>query len=320
MHRLKVLITGISGFIGRSLVEEIVNSNLPWKVHGIDVKEPVFNKQEYRKHIVFSKVDIRDKSEVKAYFAKNQFDGVIHLAAISRVLDAENDKDNCIATNLNGTKYVIESVANKPETWFVFGSSREVYGEQNLFPVKESAEKRPINIYGECKLKGELLVKELIRKYAILRFSNVYGNNYDIEGRVIPAFVRRAKNDEPLYLEGGNQIIDFTFVSDTVTSIIRTADLLQNKKIQAEEIHISPGIGNRITDIIACLEQELGKKLDVQIREKRSYDVQRFVGDPSKRKAILDNSDFVTLSQGIQLYLKSSEEIKHLTTNNSIHR
>ena len=157
-------------------------------------------------------------------------------------------------------------------------------------------------------MKGELLVKEMIRQYSILRFSNVYGNNYDIGGRVIPAFVMRAKNDEPLCLEGGNQIIDFTYIGDTVASIIRTVDLLQKKKIQAEELHISPGIGNKITDIIAFLEQEWGKKLDVRIREKRNYDVQRFVGDSTKRKAILGNADFVTLSQGIQLYFGSAQE------------
>ncbi len=300
MHRLKILITGISGFIGRSLVEEIVNNNLPWDIYGIDNKEPVFNDSRYRKHVVFTKVDIRGESEVKAFFAKNQFNGVIHLAAVSRVVDAENDKNNCIATNLNGTKYVVESVANSPESWFVFGSSREVYGEQNLFPVKESAEKRPINIYGECKLKGELLVKGLIRQYAILRFSNVYGNNYDIDGRVVPAFVRQAINDEPLCLEGGNQIIDFTYIGDTVASIIRTADLLQNKKIQAEEMHISPGIGNKITDIILYLEKLLNKKLTVTIGEKRVYDVECFIGDSSHRIDVLGDGKFVNLFEGIK--------------------
>ena len=39
MHRLRLLITGISGFIGRSLVEEIVNRKLPWDIYGIDIKK-----------------------------------------------------------------------------------------------------------------------------------------------------------------------------------------------------------------------------------------------------------------------------------------
>lgn len=41
MPGLNLLITGVSGFIGRSLVEEIVNRNLPWNIYGIDIKNPV---------------------------------------------------------------------------------------------------------------------------------------------------------------------------------------------------------------------------------------------------------------------------------------
>lgn len=305
MCKLKILITGISGFIGRSLVEEIVNQGLSWDIYGIDIKEPIFNDSKHREHINFTMVDIRDVYAVKIYFDKNHFDGVIHLAAISRVVDAENDKKNCVATNLNGTKYVVENVAKQSNSWFILGSSREVYGEQKELPVKESAKKSPINIYGECKLLGEILTKEFIKRYAILRFSNVYGNNYDIDGRVIPTFVKRAIQNEILYLEGGSQIIDFTYIGNTIECIIKTIELLQNNSIQNEEIHISPGVENKITDIIVCLEKLLNKKINVEIREKRNYDVVRFIGDSSHRLDILKTSEFKNLSEGISLYLQS---------------
>lgn len=305
MYLKNVLITGISGFIGRSLVEAIVDSKLPWNIYGIDIKPPLFNDSKYLENIVFDTVDIRNRKAVAEYFATRKFDGVIHLAAVSRVVDAENDKENCIRTNLYGTQYLLENIALTPETWVIFGSSREVYGEQKLLPVKESAAKKPINIYGECKLKGELLVKELITKYAILRFSNVYGNSYDIDGRVIPAFFKRATNGKTLFLEGGNQIIDFTHIDDTTNSIIKVAKLLQEGAISTEEIHISPGNENKITDIIACLETYLGKKLNVEIREKRNYDVVRFIGDPSHRLAILGNSTLKTLNEGIAIMISS---------------
>lgn len=305
MYLKNVLITGISGFIGRSLVEAIVDSKLPWNIYGIDIKPPRFNDSKYLENIVFDTVDIRNRKAVAEYFATRKFDGVIHLAAVSRVVDAENDKENCIRTNLYGTQYLLENIALTPETWVIFGSSREVYGEQKLLPVKESAAKKPINIYGECKLKGELLVKELITKYAILRFSNVYGNSYDIDGRVIPAFFKRATNGKTLFLEGGNQIIDFTHIDDTTNSIIKVAELLQEGTISTEEIHISPGNENKITDIIACLETYLGKKLNVEIREKRNYDVVRFIGDPSHRMAILGNTTFKTLTEGIAIMINS---------------
>lgn len=308
MSGLNLLITGVSGFIGRSLVEEIVNRNLPWHIYGIDIKEPCFNDSKYLKNIVFDILDIRNPNAVGEYFANKRFDGVIHLAAVSRVVDAEKDKENCINTNLYGTKNILENVAKTSDTWMVFGSSREVYGEQNQFPVKESSEKKPINIYGRCKLEGEILVQQLIRRYIILRFSNVYGNNYDINGRVIPAFVDHALNDEPLYLEGGGQIIDFTHISDTVMCIIKAAELLQSNVIEKEEIHICPGCENRITDIISCLSSCLNKKLRVLYRAKRSYDVNKFIGDPAKRKEILSDVEFISLNKGIMLLLESEKK------------
>lgn len=305
MHRLKILITGISGFIGRSLVEEIVNRNLPWDIYGIDIKEPVFNDAKYLQHIGFNIVDIRNEMAVKHYFESKTFDGVIHLAAVSRVVDAEKDKKRCIETNYNGTKYIVENVAKNPDTWLVFGSSREVYGEQTIFPVKELAVKKPINIYGECKLKGEILIEDLIKKYIILRFSNVYGNNYDIKGRVIPAFIKQALENKTLFLEGGNQIIDFTFIGDTINSIIKSIELLQTNKTISEKIHISPGEENKITDIISYLELFLDKKLEVKTREKRNYDVVRFIGDSSHRIEILGENKFTSLKEGIKLLLSN---------------
>lgn len=307
MSNINLLITGISGFIGRSLVEEIVNRKLSWTIYGVDIKKPCFNDNKYLKYVVFDTLDIRDPKAVCEYFANKKFDGVIHLAAVSRVVDAEKDKENCIKTNLFGTKNLLENVSKVPETWLIFGSSREVYGEQNQFPVKESAEKKPINTYGICKLKGELLVKKLIKRHIILRFSNVYGNNYDILGRVIPTFVRCALNNETLCLEGGEQIIDFTHISDTVDCVIKAADKLQSKALETADIHVCPGDENKITEIILYLSNYLKKELKVSYQKGRSYDVNKFIGDPTKRIEILCDKEFIPLKKGIYLLLESEK-------------
>lgn len=307
MHRLKLLITGISGFIGRSLVEEIVNLELPIDIYGIDIKQPLFHNPLYLQRITFSIVDIRDKEALNTYFIDKHFDGVVHLAAISRVVDAENDKPTCVAVNLQGTKYLVDILAKSTDTWLIFGSSREVYGEQKQFPVKESAPKQPVNIYGECKLGGEQYIKQNLKRYAILRFSNVYGNDYDIEGRVIPTFVKRALTNRILYLEGGEQTIDFTHISDTVSCISDTIRLLQTNQIITEEMHISPGKTNKITDIICYLEHITGRKLNTCIRDKRHYDVEHFVGDSSHREQILGKKSFICLKDGIEQMIAQSK-------------
>lgn len=307
MNKINVLVTGISGFIGRSLVEEIINRKLPWNIYGIDIKEPCFNNNKYLDSINFDILDIRDSEAVEEYFESKRFDGVIHLAAISRVVDAEKDKENCINTNLFGTKYLLDNVSKVSDTWVIFGSSREVYGEQNQFPVKETAEKKPINIYGICKLVGEIIVKKQIKRHVILRFSNVYGNNYDIISRVIPAFVTSALKDETLYIEGGEQTIDFTHISDTVTCLIRTAELLQSRALETGDFHICPGNENKITDIISCLSDYLNREIKVSYLKGRSYDVNKFVGDPTKRKEILCDKEFISLKEGVLLLLESMD-------------
>ncbi|MDY5030102.1 SDR family oxidoreductase, partial [Hallerella succinigenes] len=202
------------------------------------------------------------------------------------------------------TKYIATAAAENRSSWFIFGSSREVYGEQKNFPVSENADLLPLNIYGFYKLEGERIVKASFEKYCVLRFSNVYGNAYDIPKRVIPKFVQTALQGGELTLEGGAQIIDFTFIDDTVKSIIRCMEFLDAGKIKKETIHILPGRENRITDIIDIL-REKQMYFSVLKKDARSYDVQQFLGNSNHMRDVLelDPSNFVTLEEGIDKYL-----------------
>ena len=301
--RITILITGVSGFIGRSLAEEIVNRNLPWEIYGIDIKEPVFNDSKYRELVKFSQIDIRDENAVRMFFESNHFDGVIHLAAVSRVVDAEKNKENCLQTNYLGSKFIVDNVAKQLKTWMVFGSSREVYGEQTIFQVKESARKTPINIYGECKLKGELLVSERLTNYIILRFCNVYGNNYDIGERVIPSFVKKAIKGETLRLEGGDQIIDFTHINDTVDTIISSVELLIRDGNVQEVSHVSPGKGCHIRELVSIIENYIGRSCKIIQTPSRYYDVQCFIGDPTHRMHLFGNKNFVDIEEGVRVMM-----------------
>ena len=110
-----------------------------------------------------------------------EIDGILHLAAISRVIDAEFNKNECTRVNVLGTKNILNQAPSLNCKWFIFGSSREVYGEPNSFPVEEKGGVNPINYYGIEKVNGENLVEESCNKnnmaHSILRFSNVYGHS-----------------------------------------------------------------------------------------------------------------------------------------------
>jgi nucleoside-diphosphate-sugar epimerase len=296
----KILITGALGFIGRSLIDHLISFDNDFEIHGIDIKDFPEDATYLKNKIQFQQLDIRSYEEVNLYFNKNKFDGIIHLAAVSRVKDAEDDKQNCINTNFFGTKYLIECVSKNKNTWVIFSSSREVYGEPRMMPVSESAEKTPLNIYGFYKLEGERLVEKHIDNFFILRFSNVYGNLYDIPDRVIPKFIHNALNGKELVLEGGGQIIDFTHISDTVSSITKCIEFLSSGKQYKEDLHILPGRENKITDLIEIIETEIGRKIKIKQNEKRNYDVEKFIGNNQKRKSILGDIEFLTLKEGVQ--------------------
>ena len=310
MKDKKILVTGGLGFIGRTLLEALITKNCGAKLYAIDIKDMPKDADLLRHNVDFQRLDIRDEIAVKNYIKNKNFDGIVHLAAVSRVVDAEKDKQNCIKTNFKGTKYIAEAAAENPDCWMIFGSSREVYGEQNVLPVAENAELLPMNIYGFYKLEGERIIKSTVKRYCILRFSNVYGNDYDIPTRVIPAFVRTAMSGGEITLEGGSQVIDFTHINDTVQAIIKCMQMLDSKRFESETIHVLPGVANKITDIIDIL-REMGLRFSVKVNPPRNYDVQRFVGNPSHLRETLGNVAVTDLRTGIKKLLEIYQRSSH---------
>lgn len=301
---MKILITGGSGFIGATLTQELLKLG-----HNVTVIDKIENPHllQMNPNIHFFKFDICDRENLLNVFNNSNFNGIVHLAAVSRVIDAENNKEECIRTNIGGINNLLSSIEKTNQNpWLIFGSSREVYGEQKELPVKESATKNHVNIYGKSKLEGEKLfdtyAKDKNLSLAILRFSNVYGNKYDIKTRVVPRFIKAIHSGEDVIIEGGDQIIDFTHIDDTIHSIIKTIDYLNIKKTNIiEDFHILPGIGWSLHRLIEIIENNLGKKANIKIKEKRNYDVEKFIGDNSKSKSLLNLRDFHSLEEGIKL-------------------
>ena len=296
----KILITGVSGFIGRSLVKAIVDLKYSFDLYGVDIN-PIEMDECYVNKINFTQLDLRDKNKVENYFKENQFDGVIHLAAVSRVAVAENDSDNCIQTNFLATKNIVDQLPQN--TWIIFSSSREVYGEPDNLPVKETDPKNPINIYGKCKLQSEEYVQNNMNKYLIFRFSNVYGNEFDLDNRVLPLFVNKSIKNEVITIEGGEQVIDFTYIDDVVTSIITSIKLLNSGLMTKDIIHLCPGEGNSLQSVVRFLGEYLEKGIKVEVTDKRDYDVVKFIGNPEHRIKILGDREFKSLKEGLIIYI-----------------
>ena len=302
------------GFIGLSLAQELHHLN--YHITLFDIRDNNKGNKPYLKYknMDFIEGDTNNKELFINIFNLNRFDGIIHLGAVSRVVVAQNNPNECIRTNIHGTKSLLDALENSSLTnipWLIFGSSREVYGEPKELPVKESFEKKFVNIYGDSKIQGENLFTSFAKRNKntclILRFANVYGNEYDLFDRVIPRFIKAIALEEELTIEGGEQVIDFTHINDTVDTIIKGINYLENNSI-IDDFHILPSVGWNLYQLIEYIEKILNKKAIIQVNEKRDYDVEKFIGDSTKIRTILKSRKFLSLEDGLKIaipkYLK----------------
>ena len=299
---MKILITGSAGFIGLALRTFLETQNI--SVVPFDIKDE-------------PKYDIRDIEMLKQKV--KDVNGIIHLAAVSRVITAQQEPLKCVSTNIGGSSNVLESARiMKNETpWVIFGSSREVFGEPKNFPVTEETPRIPINIYGLSKITGERLCETYSKYYGlkirILRFSNVYTGINDHLDRVIPKFILQALNDENLYINGtGEERFDFTYISDVINGIYGCVKEIEKNQAQLNDFNLSIGTPVSLKALAELIIQKTKSNSRIMFNESRDYDVNHFYASPKKAEEELGFTPKISIEQGIEFAI---QELKKLNKN-----
>lgn len=159
---MRVAITGANGFVGTALCKELENRKIPYTAIVRSGKSqqlaPVLG-------CCFELTDYCDGEQLKSALAQSTT--VVHLAARVKQAGADNFR-RYLKDNVDLTRKVIESAHAQGIRHFVFLSTIEVYGEgkkQKDFTLTSRCS--PTSAYGESKFQGELLAKELCKKYGI---------------------------------------------------------------------------------------------------------------------------------------------------------
>lgn len=271
-------ITGSEGLIGSAL--RPVLEELGYSVARLDVRLAPH-------HDGYG--DVRDFIAVQRFVGGCA--GVVHLAGVSRVVWGERDPDRCIEANVGGTSNVLRAATEaRHQPWVLFASSREVYGEPTALPVVEDALPRPVNVYGESKLAAERAVFSARGSgltTGVVRLSNVYGSTRDYPDRVVPAFARAAAEGSDLRVDGSDHLFDFTHVDDATRGIATMVDLLDTGARSLPAIHLLTGRGTTLRELAELAIAAGGRRARVVIAPSRTYDVARFVGDPTRALSLL---------------------------------
>jgi UDP-glucose 4-epimerase len=296
MH--EILVTGSAGLVGTALANALERSGR--SVRRLDPRA--------RAHGELG--DVRDAAAVRRAVAGCA--GVIHLAAVSRVSWGELDPETCWDTNVNGTRKILEAARlAAPRPWVLFSSSREVYGRPDHLPVREDAPLRPVNLYGRSKAEGERLVVDARGaglRTAIVRLANVYGHVDDHADRVVPAFARAAVEGAPMVICGRDHAFDFTHIDDVVRGLVLLVEALEGG-LAPPPIHFATGCPTTLGELAVLANALGGGRSELVDGPEREYDVDRFVGDPSRAFELLRWRPEVDLSDGLRRLIRDFAEL-----------
>jgi UDP-glucose 4-epimerase len=283
----RVLVTGGSGFIGRAVVQALLDA-------GADVV--VADEDEHLDARVHGLVgDLRDPPFARSVVTPD-LDGIIHLAAVTSVLGSKEDPAGTYDANVAVTAALLERARENGVARFVMSSTNAVVGDVGRRTIHETTPLQPLTPYGATKAACEMLLSGYAASYGMaasaLRFTNVYGPGMDHKDSFVPRLMRAAARDEGVEVYGdGLQVRDLVHVDDavdavllawnrrhfgpltvgsghsvTVNEIVETARTVTGAAIPAHHIEAKPGeMSAVVVDIRRAIE--LGYRPRVRLPE-----------------------------------------------------
>lgn len=281
----KILVTGAAGFIGSHLCQRLLErgddvvglDNLN-DYYDVTLKQARLARLENIANFRLVKIDLADRANMNALFARESFDRVINLAAQAGVRYSLHNPYAYIDSNIMGFMNILEGCRHHHIQHLVFASSSSVYGLNTLMPfsVHHNVD-HPVSLYAATKKANELMAHTYAHLYGIpttgLRFFTVYGP-WGRPDMALFKFTQAILADQAIDVYNHGQMRrDFTYIDDIVEGVIRVTDKIPASHSQWSGDSPDPGsslapyrlynIGNHhpigLLDFIAILEHCLGK-------------------------------------------------------------
>lgn len=298
---MRVIITGSSGLIGTSLGLRLIADGV--EVAGIDrLPNPWTDRIPTQLEDLCATGNLDAASWGKA-------DVVVHLAARAKVHESVEHPSNALE-NYTVTHRVLD-YCRQTGTPVIFGSSREVYGEQATVPVREDAVRveGAASPYAAAKLADEALIRSFARcfdlPFVIIRFSNVYGRFDDLQrnGRFVPLLCDRVPRRAPITIFGPHKTFDFTYIDDAVDGVVRTIDRLVRAPttVSGNAINLGTGTGTTLLEAATLVANAAGIDPYFELGTIRVGEISQYVADLGKARELLGYEPRFPSATGIPL-------------------
>ena len=331
---MRILITGVAGFIGYHLSKNLLKSS--FTVIGLDNLNSYYDKQlkfdrlkdlesiknEKLLDWEFIKVDLENENLLNKIFQEKRPEIVINLAAQAGVRYSLENPKAYISSNIVGFCNILECCKKYPVKNFIYASSSSVYGGNKKLPFSENSNvDHPVSLYAATKKSNELIAHTYSHLYGIsctgLRFFTVYGpwGRPDMAPII---FTKAIFDNKPLKIfNNGFMKRDFTYIDDVVECITKLIEkpAIANSKFDLYDLDPSSSwcphqvfnLGNnntiKLMDFISLLEKEIGKKAIKEYLPMQPGDVEETFADNKKIFEYIGFKPNTSIQKGIKEFI-----------------
>ena len=320
MTMSKILITGAAGFIGFHLSKSLLDDG--YKVLGIDnlndyydpnLKLARLDQLISYKNFTFEKIDIADRNSLTQPFKSFKPNKVVNLAAQAGVRYSIENPYAYMDANLIGFLNILELCRHNNVEGLIYASSSSVYGGNTKIPFSvEDRVDNPISLYAASKKTNELIANAYSHLYDLhttgLRYFTVYGP-WGRPDMAMFIFTKRILAGEPIpVFNNGNMKRDFTYIDD----IIKGTRSAIEKNYKSEVFNLGNHRSEQLMDVVALIEQNLGKKAEINFLPMQPGDVPESFAEITKSEKRLDYQPTTNIDLGIRNFINWYNSYKAL--------
>ena len=297
---MKILITGIAGFIGSKLAKSFQKSG--HTIIGIDDLSTGY-KKNLPPNVIFYKFNVADKK--KLFKLKGNFDQIFHCAGQTSVEKSFEDPLIDLNGNLISTINIINFGIQRNVKKLIFASSVTAYGNQSNKKIKEENVLLPLTCYGASKVAAENYIKVFSNKlpYVILRLNNVYGHGQDMNNLkqgMISIYLSQALKKNNIEVKGSTERYrDFIYVED----VVNIWKIISRKKtIKNMTFNVGTGKKTKVKTVLSLIKNNF-KGLKTYVTSPTRGDQFGNQVDISKLKKKLNYKKFINLKSGLKQFI-----------------
>ena len=311
---MKVLITGVAGFIGSHVATRFLTEG--YNVIGVDDLSSG-KIENVPSGVEFIKSNLADKASVEKLPSGCSL--ILHLAGQSSGEISFDDPILDLQKNTVSTLNLIQYGIRNNSTRIVYASSMSVYGEVENKPISEVHHPKPLSCYGVGKLSSEGYLKVFQNQlpFVALRMFNVYGPGQDLTNfrqGMVSIYLAQAINSGKIEVKGNlSRYRDFIFIEDVVETWFRSATY---KSAENQIFNVGTGLKTTIGELLEIICKSV-QGADFFVQGSTPGDQNGIFADNSKLKNILGINNFKQLDEGISVF---NEWANHFLNNYKINK